>query len=68
MPDITENPRHVLDLTWRQDLRGHLGLKLKVQNLLDSPYRRSQEANRIERVQREYTVGQSISLALTYGN
>ncbi|MCL7970610.1 MAG: TonB-dependent receptor [marine benthic group bacterium] len=68
VPDITEDPRHVLDLTWRQNLRGHLSLKLKVQNLLDSPYRRSQEANGIERVQREYTVGQSISLALTYGN
>ena len=68
VPDIVEDPRHVLDLTWRQQLRGYLSLRLKVRNLLDAPYQRSQEANGIERVQRYYTTGQSISLILSYGN
>lgn len=68
VPDIVEDPRHVVDLTWRQQLRGYLSLRLKVRNLLDAPYQRSQEANGIERVQRYYTTGQSISLTLSYGN
>jgi len=68
VPDIKEDPRHVLDLTLRQQITGNLSMKLKAQNLLNSPYQWSQESNGIERVQRHYTVGQSLSVALTYGN
>jgi outer membrane receptor protein involved in Fe transport len=68
VPDIEEKSRHVVDLTLRQHLYGSLSMRFKVQNLLDSPYQWSQEANGIERLQRRYTTGQSLSLSLTYGN
>jgi len=68
VPDIKEDSRHVIDLTWRQGVYRNLSLKLKVENLLDQPYQWSQEANGIQRMQRRYRVGQSISLGLTYGS
>jgi len=68
VPDIKQDPRHLVDLTLRQQLFRNLSMKVKVQNLLNSPYQWSQESNGIERMQRRYTVGQSFSLALTYGN
>ena len=68
VPDIKQSPRHLVDITLRQQLFSNLSMKVKVQNLLDSPYQWSQESNGIERMQRRYTVGQSFSLALTYGN
>lgn len=68
VPDIYERPRNVLDLTWRQTLRGNLSMRFKVQNLLNSSYRWTQEANGIERMQRQYTVGQTLSLSLSYGS
>jgi outer membrane receptor for ferrienterochelin and colicin len=68
VPDIVESPRHLVDITWRQGLTRNLSMKLKVENLLDEPYEWTQEANGIERMQRRYRVGQSISLGLTYGS
>lgn len=68
VPDIYERPRNVLDLTWRQSLYGNLSMKLKMQNLLDEPYQWTQEANGIERVQREYRVGRTIAISLSYGS
>lgn len=68
VPDILEQPRHVVDLTFRHQLTPRLGLKLKAENILDQPYRWEQEANGITRVQREYQVGQTLSIGLSYGN
>lgn len=68
VPDILEQPRHVVDLTFRHQLTDRLGLKLKAENLLDQPYRWEQSANGITRLQREYQVGQTVSIGLSYGN
>ncbi|MGD8494814.1 MAG: TonB-dependent receptor [Gemmatimonadales bacterium] len=68
VPDILEQPRHVVDLTFRHQLTNRLGVKLKAENLLDQPYRWEQSANGITRLQREYQVGQTISVGLSYGN
>jgi outer membrane receptor protein involved in Fe transport len=38
LPDVYEQPRHVLDLSLRYGLTGSLAAKLDVRNLLDEPY------------------------------
>jgi len=68
VPDIEESSRNVIDLTFRQQVTDRLGVRLKAENLLDAPYRWEQSANGITRLQREYTVGRSLSIGLSYGN
>jgi hypothetical protein len=68
VPDIEERPRNVLDVTFRQQVTDRLGVRLKAENLLDAPYRWEQSANGITRIQREYAVGRSLSVGLSYGN
>lgn len=68
VPDIEEDARSVIDVTVRQRITDRLGVRLKAENLLDAPYRWQQSANGITRVQREYRVGRSISIGLSYGN
>jgi hypothetical protein len=67
VPDIVEQSRHLLDLTWVQGLWQGLRMKVKVQNLLNSPFRWEQEANGIAQIQREYTIGRTISIGFSYG-
>ncbi|MFW6088311.1 MAG: TonB-dependent receptor domain-containing protein, partial [Gemmatimonadota bacterium] len=68
VPDIEESARNVVDLTFRQQVTNRLGVTLKAENLLDSPYRWQQSANGVTRIQREYRVGRSVSIGLSYGN
>lgn len=68
VPDIEESARNVVDLTFRQQVTDRLGVRIKAENLLNAPYRWQQSANGITRIQREYRVGQSVSIGLSYGN
>lgn len=68
VPDIYEQPRNVVDLTWRQGLRSNLSMKVKVTNLFNAPYEWTQEANGIQRMQRRYETGQTLSVVLSYGS
>ncbi|MGD2135731.1 MAG: TonB-dependent receptor, partial [Gemmatimonadales bacterium] len=65
-PDIVEQSRNQLDATFKQRLPGDVRFKLKVSNLLTAPYRFTQAANGIVVTQREYDVGTSVSLGLSY--
>lgn len=65
IPDIEEQPRPVLDLSFEQPLWRNMELELKAENLLDSAHEWTQSANGITRVQRRYHVGQSFSASLT---
>lgn len=66
VPDIYEQPRDVIDLNFRQRLAGGLGVSMKASNLLNQPYRWTQEANGIVQVQREYRTGANFSVGLKY--
>jgi hypothetical protein len=67
VPDIVEQPRAQLDFALQQPLGGGVRLKMKAENLLDSPHVWEQSANGITRVQRRYTEGRSFSASLTLG-
>jgi hypothetical protein len=66
IPDIYEQSRHQLDLSYKQRIRGGLRFKLKASNLLNEPYRFLQEAEVISQTQREYKTGVSFSLGMSY--
>lgn len=66
IPDIYEQPRHQLDLTWQRPLTAGVRLKVKAENLLDEPYLFEQEANGIRLMQRRYEVGRTLSVTLNY--
>jgi outer membrane receptor protein involved in Fe transport len=67
VPDIYLEPRHQLDLTFRQKLGTNMSLRLKAENLLNEPYEWTQSGNGITRTQRYYEIGQTLSLSLSYG-
>ena len=66
IPDIYEQPRHQIDLTWKRPLTAGVRLKVKAENLLDEPYLFEQEGNGIRLMQRRYEVGRTISVTLSY--
>lgn len=61
LPDIYEAPRHLLDLVVGLPLTEAVSLKLKAQNLLDSPV----EETQAEGTPARYTEGRSFSVGLT---
>lgn len=67
LPDVYEQPRHIVDLSVAQGLGEHLDLKLAAQNLLDAPVRFTQGEGGGFLVQR-YRVGQTFWAYLTYSN
>ena len=66
IPDIYEQPRHQLDLTWKRPLTAGVRLKVKAENLRNEPLLFEQEANGIRLMQRRYEVGRTFSVALSY--
>lgn len=65
VPDIVEQARPQLDLSYRQPLWNRFSLELQAENLLDAEHRWEQSANGITHVQRSYHEGQSISASLS---
>ena len=64
LPNVYEEPRHVLDFSLRFPLKRGMSGKLDLKNLLDAPYEVSQGT-----VQREYyRAGRSITLGMSWGN
>ena len=62
LPDVYEQPRHVLDLAVRTGITSAISLKLDVRNLLDSPYEVTQGT-----VTREsYRTGRVLALGLSW--
>ena len=66
LPDIFEQPRNALDLTLAFPLGRGARAKVKATNLLDQDYTFLQSANGFERVQREYSVGRTFSVGLSW--
>ena len=66
IPDIYEQPRHQVDATLKQALFPGMMLKLKASNLLNEPFRFTQEGNGIEQMQREYKTGINFSIGMSY--
>lgn len=66
IPDIYEQPRNQLDATFRLSLPWNGSLKLKGSNLLDESFVFEQEANGIAQVQRQYSLGRTFSLGLSW--
>jgi hypothetical protein len=67
LPDVYEQPRHIVDLSFAQGLGKNLDLRFTVENLLDSPVRFTQGEDDTFLVQR-YSLGQTFWLNLTYSN
>ncbi len=66
LPDIFEQPRNALDATVAFPLVRGARAKVKATNLLDQDYTFLQAANGFERVQRQYSVGRTISVGLSW--
>lgn len=66
IPDIYEESRNQLDASLRVQLPSGGALSLKATNLLDEPFRFEQSANGITLIQREYWVGRTFSLGLSW--
>jgi hypothetical protein len=63
LPNIYEQPRHVLDASVGKELGQHLTLKASAQNLLNSPYLFRQQ----DRDTTRYTVGTSFLVSVSGG-
>ena len=66
IPDIYEQPRNSLDATLAFGLPRDVRVKLKGRNLLNDPFRYEQSANGITLVQRDYEVGTTFSIGLSW--
>jgi len=66
IPDIYERPRNALDATLGFPLPGGAAAKLKGNNLLDAHYLFEQSANGVTLVQRQYSVGRTFSVGLSW--
>ncbi len=66
IPDIYEQPRDELDATLHFGLPMGGSVTVKGENLLDTPHRFEQSANGITLIQREYWVGRTLSVGLSW--
>jgi hypothetical protein len=66
IPDIYEQPRNSLDASVAFPLPRGVRMKLKGSNLLNEPFRFEQSANGITLLQREYEVGSTFSVGLSW--
>ena len=66
VPDIYEQPRHQLDLTFKQDVLNGFRLKIKATNLLGEEHRFEQSMNGVTLLQRRYDTGRTVSFGLSY--
>jgi hypothetical protein len=64
LPDIYEQPRHSLDMTWASRLPGAMRLKMSAKNLLDSEIRFEQTGL----VTHTYRTGRGFSVGVSYGS
>jgi hypothetical protein len=66
IPDIYERPRNALDATLGFPLPGGATAKIKGNNLLDAQYLFEQSTNGVTLVQRQYSVGRTFSVGLSW--
>lgn len=66
IPDIYQQPRHQLDITFRTPVPGGSTLKLKATNLLGAEYRWEQSKNGVTLLQRRYDPGRTYSVGLSW--
>jgi TonB-dependent receptor len=66
LPDIYEQPRNALDATVGFPLTGGATAKIKATNLLDAKYLFEQSADGVTLVQRQYSVGRTVSVGLSW--
>jgi outer membrane receptor protein involved in Fe transport len=66
VPDIYEQSRSQVDLSITQNLFGGTRVKFQGKNILNSPYRFEQSKNGITLLQREYEVGASYDLSMSF--
>jgi outer membrane receptor for ferrienterochelin and colicin len=62
LPDIYEQPRHLVDLSVAQGLGDHFDLKLTIDNILDAPVKLLQNETMVG----SYRVGRTAWLSATY--
>jgi hypothetical protein len=62
LPDVVEQPRHVLDFALRTSLVGSVSLKLDAKNLLDAPY----ELVQGDVLRESYRAGRSYSVGVSW--
>jgi TonB dependent receptor/Carboxypeptidase regulatory-like domain/TonB-dependent Receptor Plug Domain len=66
LPDMYEQPRHILDISVAQGLGERLDLKLSLENLLDAPVRFTQGNATDAPYTNRFQLGRSAWLTLTY--
>ncbi len=65
-PNIYEQPRNSLDMTVSKGITNKLNLRLSMQNLLDAPFKFTQEFASKEYIYQSYQLGSTFSLGLTF--
>jgi TonB-dependent receptor len=67
LPDVYEQPRHLVDVSFAQGIGEHLDLKATIENLFDAPVRFTQGEDGRFLVNR-FNVGSTLWLLATYAN
>ncbi|MDZ7344638.1 MAG: TonB-dependent receptor, partial [candidate division KSB1 bacterium] len=65
-PNVYEQPRGVLDLTFSQRVWHYLTVKVAAKNLLDSSIRKVHHYKGVDYISREHTLGRTFTLGLSY--
>jgi hypothetical protein len=67
IPDMYEQPRHLVDVSFAQGIGEHLDLKATIENVFNAPVRFTQGESE-EFLASRYLVGSNLWLLLTYSN
>lgn len=65
-PNIYEQPRNSLDMTVSKGITNKLNVRLSMQNLLDAPFKYTQEFANKEYIYQSYQLGSTFSFGLTF--
>ncbi len=65
-PNVFEQPRHLLDLNAKQKITPKTSVKLSAQNILDAPFRFTQNYSNKEYTYQSFQVGSTFSIGFSY--
>jgi outer membrane receptor protein involved in Fe transport len=65
-PNIYEQPRNSLDMTISKGITNRLNVRLSMQNLLDAPFKYTQEFASKEYIYQSYQLGSTFSFGITF--
>ena len=66
VPDVYEQPRNVIDITFEKGFNTKWRMTFRAQNLLNPEYKQTHDFNDTDYIFSNYTVGRTYSLGVKY--